>query len=270
MDENFKLTGEFSEKMINEYGNLFCFLSNLEYADPDFNLLELDAFLKKCVRNDGKVFLRSVLQEINKLLYDDCYSLSNFGSRLTWQKMSDVKNQIHDFLLKIDNEKKVIFLDFDGVLNSGDNSHVLNRLAFDNPEIMEPSIEGFEFDERCVRWLKYIINRTDAKIVISSSWRLDYKLEKLQTIWKEFNLPGEVIGYTPSNTVSFLEEQDLTSDFERGKEILSWLTENKVDSYCIIDDDFDVLPDQVFVQTDPEFGLTYETAELVVEYLNRQ
>jgi hypothetical protein len=80
---------------------------------------------------------------------------------------------------------------------------------------------------------------------------------------------GEIIGYTPfidSEFASIFEEYE-TTPVERGKEIEMWLNRNKTDKYCIIDDDFDMLPNQIFVQTDPGFGLTYETAKLVVEYL---
>ncbi|GIM62127.1 HAD domain-containing protein [Capnocytophaga canis] len=165
--------------------------------------------------------------------------------------------------------QKIIFLDFDGVLNSGDNSRALSRLSFDDPAITNTFIAGFEFDERCVRWLTYIINSTGAKIVVSSSWRLNYTLEEMRAIWKHFNLPGELIGYTPFIDNEFAEIFDGAEikPVERGKEIEMWLNRNKTDKYCIIDDDFDMLPNQIFVQTDPEFGLTYETAKLVVEYL---
>ncbi|HPY21478.1 MAG TPA: HAD domain-containing protein [Bacteroidales bacterium] len=164
---------------------------------------------------------------------------------------------------------KVIFLDFDGVLNSGDNSTALHYLMCNNPDINRTFIAGVEFDERCVRWLRYIINCTDAKIVISSSWKFLYKLEELQSIWNELSLPGEIIGYTPCIDCEFIStfEEDI-KPVERGKEIQRWLDLNKVEKYCIIDDDYyEMLPDQIFVQTDPEFGLTHETAKLVVEYL---
>ena len=165
---------------------------------------------------------------------------------------------------------KVIFLDFDGVLNSGDNSEVLTNMVAENPELMQMYKPGIMFDERCVRWLEWIIRETGCKIVISSSWRLYYNLDQLQTIWNELSLPGEIIGYTPFETgILMLDKQEITRDFERGREIQSWLNDNKPDTYCIVDDDYDMLPHQVFVQTDPEFGLTADTAKLIVNYLNK-
>ena len=165
--------------------------------------------------------------------------------------------------------QKIIFLDFDGVLNSGDNSRIITFLMMDNPELMQEYYAGIQFDERCVRWLQWIIKETDAKLVISSSWRLQYELQELQAIWKALELPGEIIGYTPFETgLSMLGEHEVSRDFERGREIQAWIDEHKPDKYCILDDGFYMLHNQVFVQTDPEFGLTYDTAKLAVDYLN--
>ncbi len=164
---------------------------------------------------------------------------------------------------------KVIFLDFDGVLNSGDNAEILMKLAPYNPEFLQRYIPGTMFDERCVRWLDYVVRKSGCKIVISSSWRLQYELEELQEIWKNNEFPGEIIDYTPFDVnLSFTSDGKLNRDCERGREIQMWLDSHKISRYCIIDDEFDMLPGQVFVQTDPEFGLTAETAKLALEYLN--
>lgn len=164
---------------------------------------------------------------------------------------------------------KILFLDFDGVLNSADNSEILMKLLPDNPELLHRFIPGIIFDERCVRWLAYIVRESGCKIVISSSWRLQYELEELQQIWKNNEFPGEIIDYTPfDGNVTFNSNGELSRDFERGREIQMWIDRHKPFRYCILDDEFDMLPEQVFVQTDPEFGLTAETAKLVLEYLN--
>ena len=59
---------------------------------------------------------------------------------------------------------KVIFLDFDGVLNSGDNAEILMKLAPYNPEFLQRYIPGIMFDERCVRWLDYVVRNPDVKL----------------------------------------------------------------------------------------------------------
>lgn len=97
--------------------------------------------------------------------------------------------------------------------------------------------------------LTYIIDCTGAKIVVSSSWRLSYTLEQIRAIWEHFDLPGELIGYTPfiDNEIASMFDEAEMKPVERGREIQSWLDSNHVDKYCIIDDGYDMLPTQVFV-----------------------
>jgi hypothetical protein len=91
---------------------------------------------------------------------------------------------------------KVLFLDIDGVLNSYDNRDVLGNLWNINKENKSRDQFGVLFDERCVRWLKYIIEETGCKIVISSTWR-SRGLKTMQLMWEMRDLPGEVIDCTP-------------------------------------------------------------------------
>lgn len=78
---------------------------------------------------------------------------------------------------------KVIFLDIDGVLN-----------------IIPESVDEFGavFHSNFVNNLKWIIEETDAKLVISSTWRYG-GLNWLKRMWKYRNYPGEIIGITPSD-----------------------------------------------------------------------
>ena len=148
---------------------------------------------------------------------------------------------------------KVIFLDIDGVLNVIGQGH---------DEFGQLFHKHFEDN------LRWIIEQTGAKIVISSSWRV-IGLKRIKQMWEQRNLAGEIIGIT-----SYMEER------HRGKEIQQWLNKNKVHTYVIIDDDADMLDSQLnnFVQTsdnihhpdcvDIGYGLTRQCAERVVEILN--
>jgi hypothetical protein len=151
---------------------------------------------------------------------------------------------------------KIIFLDIDGVLNVISQG----RDRF-----------GAIFHQHFVNNLKHIIDNTDAKIVISSTWRMS-GLEIMQEMWKERNLPGEVIGITPTN-MSWLHN--------RGAEIKDWLDKHRnVNNYVIIDDDDDMLPSQTnnFVRTannidhpdciDIGYGLTRICAAKAIGILN--
>lgn len=68
-------------------------------------------------------------------------------------------------------KEKLLFLDVDGVLNSMDNG------------------DGDTIEDSKVLLLKTIIDKTGAKIVISSSWRLiDRDLKELTTVLHKYNM----------------------------------------------------------------------------------
>lgn len=125
----------------------------------------------------------------------------------------------------------IIFLDIDGVLNL----YCESRDEY-----------GCTFHQQFVNNLKTIIDQTNAKIVISSTWRHS-GFEIMQEMWKYRNLPGEVISITP-----YLQNK------KRGEEIKKWLDSNTIENYVIIDDDIDFLNSQLnyFVRTAQNFDHT--------------
>lgn len=152
---------------------------------------------------------------------------------------------------------KIIFLDIDGVL-------AVNHQQRDE--------FGSLFHEPFVENLREIVEATQAKIVISSSWRKSGWGE-MKAMWAHRNMPGELIDITPSITlkrgmIGFYRdktEQQLKEyggmSLPRGIEIESWLNEEggfqrinwsieeqikrienaKVKNYVILDDDSDFL-----------------------------
>jgi hypothetical protein len=164
------------------------------------------------------------------------------------------------------NEKyKVIFLDIDGVLNV---------------DYHERDKYGNLFHPHFVNNLKRIIKETGAKIVISSSWRFSGFIV-MREMWKDRNLPGEVIGITDSlnrnDDLSFYER------LERGYEIQDYLNNHpNIINYVIIDDDSDMLESQMshFVKTsenhnhpdciDIGYGLTNICTDNAIEILNKK
>jgi len=174
------------------------------------------------------------------------------------------------------NKIKVIFLDIDGVLNVYCESH---------------DKWGCTFHRHLVDNLRYIIEKTGAKIVISSTWRSGFTmfdgsyidgLTGLKQMWIDRNLPGEIIDITP-NAQDVIKNTDIEfyDLVDRGHEIKLWLDKNPVDNYCIIDDDNDFLTEQKsnFVRTannidhpdcvDIGLGLTKICADKIINILNR-
>lgn len=151
-------------------------------------------------------------------------------------------------------ELKYIFLDFDGPLNTGRSDY------------MDPDRYGHHFDDVAVRNLRQIVDRTDAKIVVSSSWR-HMGIEKIKSIWTEWGMPGEIVGCTPG---VWGDSRIFNS---RGEEIQQWLRENTdgESTYIIIDDMDDseatVQQKDYWIQVDPHNGITYEDADLAISIL---
>lgn len=135
--------------------------------------------------------------------------------------------------------KRYIFLDIDGVICT-------QRMRFDS------------FDPECMVRLQKIIEATDAKIVISSTWRLHATLEQLQGMFMAFGycFRNRVIGVTPRIRTE-QDKEDLSKPFGRGLEILTWLKDKEVEKYVVIDDDSFDIPSHkhVFVKTDCYTGL---------------
>lgn len=163
---------------------------------------------------------------------------------------------------------KILFLDLDGVLNTFDNlfsMSVIEKLTG------KPSMDsyGHLFDDRCVNWLEYIILNTKCKIVISSTWRRS-GLDNMKKMWEERNLPGEVIDITPTIVDKIIIDKYKPNNInaDRGYEIQQWIDNNDIETYCIVDDDSDMLSHQNFVKVDGKFGLEYISSNKIINILN--
>ena len=145
----------------------------------------------------------------------------------------------------------ILFLDVDGVLNT-------------RKVLLEGDVDPIDID--CAEQLERVIKESGCKIVISSTWRIFGEVYILRAINKALgrrspSIEESVVGVTPSKT---------SNDECRGDEIQTWLdqNQNKVDKFAIVDDDVD-MGDLMghLVRTDPEFGLTEELADQLIERL---
>lgn len=140
---------------------------------------------------------------------------------------------------------KIIFLDIDGVLNSGRSFIAFAKNARDAEYEDDPywyKLTKSTIDPVSVGLLNRVLEDFDAKIVLSSTHRMHFpdgpgKLAQIQDYLTNLGVQGErCMGWTPRlNTI-------------RGKEIAAWLEPNiaaVVDSYIILDDSSDFLPEQM-------------------------
>jgi len=144
---------------------------------------------------------------------------------------------------------KVIFLDFNGVLDTYDNIDQINK-------------------DNLLR-LKHIVDETQANIVISSSLKNSYYYtghfsRHLQNIIQEIkNIGIKIIGITPYIG-------------DREEEIKLYLKEHpEIEAYCILDDDYEMeelkdnlvkLPPQMQIG---QVGLDDLHASMAIKILNR-
>jgi hypothetical protein len=171
---------------------------------------------------------------------------------------------------------KIVFLDIDGVLNSGKNYQEYHEAQTNDPD-KNPEVRGRIhmlhrhveklFDRENVSHLNTITEAVpETKVVVSSSWRRFYnsreedglKFHHLIELLKRVGVTAEIIDRTPCHLTTRISQRT-----SRGTEIHAWLLEHKdVSGFVILDDDDDM--DHLrtsHVWTNGETGLTAEDAK---------
>ena len=156
---------------------------------------------------------------------------------------------------------KLLFLDVDGVLNSK---------SFLQENTHSHKMMGSMLNMKQVGMVVDILERTEASLVLSSTWRIIAEGRKaindaFGSIKSHIRLP---IPCTPTY------DPDSDQSFKcRGEEIDSYLRRLKTwpSHYVILDDDHDFLPHQktFLVNTSWETGLLAEHAEQAIAILNK-
>lgn len=159
---------------------------------------------------------------------------------------------------------KVIFLDIDGVMISG--ASTIRNYGQQN--------FGLTLHPEHVEALNFILENTDARIVVSSTYRWMYSVKQLKLLFHKNGINHKyVISSTP-----------FIKDAQRGDEIMKWVNlypeiakkrfGNKVDcnieSFVVLDDDNDMstIPKGKFVQVNRNYGLTHWDAIKTIRVLN--
>lgn len=139
---------------------------------------------------------------------------------------------------------KVVFLDFDDVLNT---AATLAR--------------GELFESANIEVLNAVVDRTDAAIVITSTWRLGATVEELEELLVNAGVhaSGRVVGSTPC-----------LIDLPRGAEIAAWLQQATapISRFVILDNLHEMgALNECLVPTDPRCGLVGAQVEEIVSRL---
>lgn len=115
---------------------------------------------------------------------------------------------------------KVIFLDFDGVLNSEKYVRTVREYGV----IIDPSRMAL---------LKKIIDATNAEIVLSTSWREHWDKEPIKC-----DTTGEGINEIFGEYGLKIFDKTPKLNLKREDEIKAWLNENGAESFVVLDDAF--------------------------------
>ena len=175
---------------------------------------------------------------------------------------------------------KVLFLDIDGVLNSenwfGYRLYCIKNNMFNEViNFVNTTDECIKhklsmIDDRAIANLNRIVEETGCKVVLSSSWRSCVEDENTLT---EYILKLKGFNYELYDVTPRLWFNDFS--IRRGEEIKLWMDKesekNEIESFVILDDDSDMLPEQMnnFIQIDGQVGLTDKDVFAAIEILNR-
>ena len=131
---------------------------------------------------------------------------------------------------------KLLFLDIDGVMTTDEGTINNEKL--------------YSFSSSCVEVLNKILSTNNVRIILTSSWRTVFDVEKQCRIFKENGVVQLPMG----------QIKDLGYKY-RNLEIKSYLENRKVEGFVILDDmQIDGFDDN-FILIDPRNGLSEEHIE---------
>ena len=164
---------------------------------------------------------------------------------------------------------KVIFLDVDGVLN--------NKLFLKKRRIILKENKGIyipRLDDKNFIALKTLVERTNAKIILSSYWRYYFDKNLMPNNNGLHNHGKDLTLKLRKHNLSLKDKTstDLTRFQKRGDIIKEYLhTHEDIDNFVILDDDniMKEFTDTNLVQTKPEYGLTMSDVKKAENILNK-
>lgn len=156
------------------------------------------------------------------------------------------------------NYKQILFLDFDGVINS--EEYAIARYQTEKREYLIPGPDVHpDFDPYKIGLIDELLDSLpELRVCISSSWRIGAEIEEIKSYFPKSLIASRIIGKTP-----------YISGVQRGYEIQEWIKENPVQKFAVLDDDNDM--DDVranFVRTSWKTGVSYENIKEVKRLLS--
>ena len=119
---------------------------------------------------------------------------------------------------------RAVFLDIDGV--------VCTELSWRMTELFRRPLEKMWFDPIALWWIRWLVRRTGAEIVLSSSWRDALTVD--DPLSKAF--VGNLYDAMRRNGTPFFDAAPQLDSGDKGEEIAYWLKGHPCESYVILDD----------------------------------
>ena len=155
---------------------------------------------------------------------------------------------------------KIIFLDIDGVLNCmGSKSRCQGFIGIDNDK---------------VKRLKQIVDATDAKIVLTSTWKLSWNKNSDLN-----NYSGNYLNRKLKRQNLFIMDKTIDNGMNRGTGIINFINKfhTKIENWIVIDDEYfpdyrktGVLEHMVKTDFNNNGGLQDRHVELAINLLNKE
>ena len=151
---------------------------------------------------------------------------------------------------------KILFLDFDGVITTYQSK--------------------WKIDMNKIKIINEICDKTDAKIVVTSSWRIGYSggISAFHEYLKQYFIKNQYLDHFKDIFDKFINNiigMTMSGGADRGNEIKFYMNEHTdIENYVILDDDSDMCDYQLFnfIQTDTYEGITERDAKLCINILN--
>ena len=154
---------------------------------------------------------------------------------------------------------KIVFLDIDGVI-----------CVYPEYQFNWIGNENDRLSGLCCKYLKEILDTTQAKIVITSSWRLSEK--NSADLYRQLEKHGIAKDYIIGQTASLSSDKNIKTHNElRWFEIKDYIEKNGITDYIILDDfNLDKYDKPHLVKTKKHTGITEKLKEVCIEKLSRK
>lgn len=159
--------------------------------------------------------------------------------------------------------RRIVFLDFDGVLNN-------SEWLFSSP----PEPPQAALNPAAVALVNKICRDGQASVVLSTAWRMHYPQVELEGFLRSLGFTGAVVGRTPSlNVVSATNKARYAkykTYVQRGFEVEAWLSRrDDIESFVILDDldEFEQFTGR-HILTDMDEGLVDRHVAVALDILN--